>query len=304
MATNNSANNITAATGKLLQGQGVGVASAFSTATYPSVATGTGTFMRADGTNWVASSSTIPNTNAQGDLIYGSATNVWTSLAKDTNSTRYLSNTGTTNNPAWAQIALTTGVSGILPIANGGTNASSMAATNGIVKFDGTRLINAAAAILDASSRYTNTAQPFVYAKVATGLTNQTGDGTGVTVIYNTVVAQQGSAYNSTTGVYTVPADGIYLIAAMIGWNNIGPSHQRGQINILAGSSISTQIEANPASCASSSTVYTQQGFVMTMLSTGNTISVSGFVSGGTKTVGIGGDSFGQYSSLYIAKLF
>jgi hypothetical protein len=62
---------------------------------------------------------------AQGDIIYGSAANTVTTLTKDTNATRYLSNTGTTNNPAWAQVALATGVSGILPVANGGTGTSS-----------------------------------------------------------------------------------------------------------------------------------------------------------------------------------
>lgn len=60
-------------------------------------------------------------TFAQGDLVYGSAADTLAVLAKNTSSTRYLSNTGTSNNPAWAQIALTTGVSGILPTANGGT---------------------------------------------------------------------------------------------------------------------------------------------------------------------------------------
>jgi hypothetical protein len=50
-------------------------------------------------------------------------------LAKNTTATRYLSNTGTTNNPAWAQIDLTNGVTGILPVANGGTNASSASIT-------------------------------------------------------------------------------------------------------------------------------------------------------------------------------
>lgn len=61
--------------------------------------------------------STVPTTT-QGDLLFASATNVLSALAKDANATRYLSNTGTTNNPAWAQVSLANGVSGDLPFAN------------------------------------------------------------------------------------------------------------------------------------------------------------------------------------------
>lgn len=64
---------------------------------------------------------------AQGDILYTSATDTWSNLVKSTTATRYLSNTGTNNNPAWAQVALGTGVSGTLPIANGGTGAATKA---------------------------------------------------------------------------------------------------------------------------------------------------------------------------------
>lgn len=57
---------------------------------------------------------------AQGDLWYGSATGVLSALAKSTTATRYLANTGTSNNPAWDQINLANGVTGTLPAANGG----------------------------------------------------------------------------------------------------------------------------------------------------------------------------------------
>lgn len=55
---------------------------------------------------------------AQGDLLYGSAAGTISELTKDANATRYLSNTGASNNPAWAQIDLTNGVTGDLPFAN------------------------------------------------------------------------------------------------------------------------------------------------------------------------------------------
>ncbi len=57
-------------------------------------------------------------TVAQGDIIYASAANVFARLAKNASATRYLSNTGASNGPAWAQVDLSTGVTGRLPFAN------------------------------------------------------------------------------------------------------------------------------------------------------------------------------------------
>jgi hypothetical protein len=61
-----------------------------------------------------------------GDIIYASGSNTPARLAKDTNSTRSLTNTGSSNIPAWAQVALATGVSGTLPVGNGGTGQTSL----------------------------------------------------------------------------------------------------------------------------------------------------------------------------------
>jgi hypothetical protein len=66
-------------------------------------------------------------TYAQGDLIYASAADTLAKLAKNTTATRYLSNTGASNAPAWAQVNLADGVTGNLPVANlnGGSGATS-----------------------------------------------------------------------------------------------------------------------------------------------------------------------------------
>jgi len=66
------------------------------------------------------------DSQAQGDILYATSTTVLSRLGKDANDSRVLTNTGTNNNPAWAQVTLTTGVTGTLPVANGGTGATSI----------------------------------------------------------------------------------------------------------------------------------------------------------------------------------
>lgn len=156
-----------ASTGAVLQSNGVGSDPGFSTATYPitttinqllyssaantivglttanngtlvtsaagvpSILAGPGTTGNILQSNAAAapsfSTATYPSTNAQGDIFYGSASNVISALTKDTNATRYLANTGTSNNPAWNQVNLANGVTGNLPVANlnSGTSASA-----------------------------------------------------------------------------------------------------------------------------------------------------------------------------------
>jgi len=69
---------------------------------------------------------TYTGTVAQGDTIYYSTGGTFSLLNKDANATRYLSNTGTNNNPAWALVNVANGVTDTMATTNGGTGLSSL----------------------------------------------------------------------------------------------------------------------------------------------------------------------------------
>lgn len=79
----------------------------------------------------VTHSDTLADSVVQGDLLLGNVTPKWSRLAIGSAST-VLRSTGTT--AAWGQVVLTTDVSGILPVANGGTGPSL---TTGSILFAG-----------------------------------------------------------------------------------------------------------------------------------------------------------------------
>ena len=105
-----------------------------------------------------------------------------------------------------------------IEISKGGTNATSMVTTNGVTKFDGTRLVTSTTALIDASNRATNTSQPSFYAQLNSADNNVTGNGAiyrfGTNVAL-TVIFDQGSNMN-TNGFFTAPVTGIYIFCAKL----------------------------------------------------------------------------------------
>jgi len=76
-----------------------------------------------------AKGGTGQTTYAVGDLLYASATTTLSKLA-DVATGNALISGGVTTAPSWGKIGLTTHVSGVLPVANGGTNASTASITS------------------------------------------------------------------------------------------------------------------------------------------------------------------------------
>jgi len=124
---------------------------------------------------------TAPATvSSQGDIVIASGANALTRLAKSTTSTQYLANTGTSNAPAWNEVALDTGVSGTLPVANGGTNATSLTDKAVLITQDsGTDTVAAVAIDANGELLIGGTSGPVVATLTAgDSITITNGDGT------------------------------------------------------------------------------------------------------------------------------
>lgn len=146
------------------------------------------------------------SSTVQGNLLYGSAANTYSSLTKDTNATRYLSNTGTSNNPAWAQVNLTNGVTGTLPVASGGTGATTFT-NNYILTGNGTSAI--------------------------VGEANATFDGTTLALASNS---------NSQTNNITIrnSSSGAAAAGMIRFWNDASSASNRGYVDQLTSSTYSS----------------------------------------------------------------
>ena len=130
--------------------------------------------------SWQASATST--LTAQGDLLYASAANTLARLAKNTTATRYLSNTGSNNDPAWAQVNLANGVTGVLPVANGGTNASSASITafNNITGYTASGATGTTSTNLVFSTSPTLTT-PIVTTTIGVGNATPSASGSGIT---------------------------------------------------------------------------------------------------------------------------
>lgn len=161
----------------------------------------------------------------QGDMLYSDATNSWARLPKSTAATRVLTNTGSSNNPAWAQVDLTNAVTGVLPPANwsvlttkgdllvhnGTTSVRQAVGTNGFALLaDSTQTNGVRWGAITASAGGSNTELQRNNSGVLAGITGATSDGTAVTFSAgNIIVGSAASAPTPSLGrLYVDSADG------------------------------------------------------------------------------------------------
>ena len=209
--------------------------------------------------------------------------------------------TGGTTGLTFAGAGSTETLGGTLAIANGGTNATSMATTDGVVYYDGTRLVTTSAGTAGqvltsngagvAPTYQASGGLPAVrfQANLSGTDTNVTGDGTNFqlgsgnafTLVFNT-----GSAF-TTGGVFTAPTTGTYFFFFGITTGDTTVAHTTWSPIITTTANAFTIAYINGFVNVGAGGFMGVNGSAFCQMTAGDTCTFNIIVSGGTKVVDI-----------------
>ena len=219
------------------------------------------------GTLAVANGGTNVASYAIGDILYASASTTLSKLA-DVATGNALISGGVTTAPAWGKIGLATHVSGTLPVANGGTNATSF--TNGQLLIGNTTGNTLTAATLTAGTNVTITN--------GTGTITISSSSSGGTV---TSVNGSGGTTGLTLTGGAITTSGTLTLGGTLAVANGGTgatSFTNGQL--LIGNTTGNTLTAATLTAGTGVTITNGTGTITISSSGGTVTSVNG--SGGT----------------------
>ena len=112
--------------GQVLVSGGAGADPTWTTATFPTAATSVGTILRADGTNWVATTATYPATTTSQQLLYSSADNVIGGLSNTNGGIPNISSAGNISVTITPTLGVQQSSRGTLTLANTAAGAYAL----------------------------------------------------------------------------------------------------------------------------------------------------------------------------------
>lgn len=141
---------------------------------------------------------------------------------------------------------------------NNSINQPGYSTTDGIIYFDGTKLVSSSTAKVNTSGSagsINNSAQPFLNAYMSSSTGGVTGDNTLYAVIYDTVIKSQGLTYSNASGVITALVAGNYIIFGQIALSSIVMANTLAILSIQQSGSVSRTYQ-----CSSQNPYSTRDG--------------------------------------------
>lgn len=186
---------------------------------------------------------------------------------------------------------------GQLPVAHGGTGTDFFT-TNSMIITNGANAISSSPRKVNSSGILTDTGQLAFIAFPSATLTNKTGDGTDYLIILNSIVANQGSRYSTSTGVFTPNAIGtpLYYFHASIVLSGLTSSFTSVKA-YFKGTNDSVYFAWNNVGQIIDSGTIKLNGSCLLSLASGNTVSLHVVVAGSTKTINVVGGRNNTYFS-------
>lgn len=176
------------------------------------------------------------------------------------------------------------------PIIEGGTNASSLANSDGVIYYDGTKLSTTAGLALSSGGITTNTKQPAFFAQLTSIQSSVTGDGTEYQVPFDAIIFDQDS--NFASNQFTAPVTGIYLFQVQIAVQNVNATHTTGLafINTTAFGDINI-FDMSPIKICDSNNNFIIQGSYLTKMTAADVAKVNLQVYFTNKTINVFGSA-------------
>ena len=228
------------------------------------------------------------NTNAitgAGTIVYGGV--VFSSTSSTINTTTQTpipwpvkqGGTGDSSFTAYSVVCGGTSTTGALQNVSGVGGSGQILTSNG------------AAALPTWQNAGTSSAPNSAAVYLVNAIINATGDGTNYTVLFDTVIYDPSSSYNTGNGRFTAPVTGNYLVTYTLNFSGITAAHTFGQMQVQDNTNTINYLGAfnNPFITASGGGSVSWTASVVVPMTAANYLIITTSIDNGAKVVGFNG---------------